>query len=414
MKKVLIMAMMVASTMMFAQKQIDEVRMQRDIEVAENILGTLIKQQYGKRQFFPMEVQGSYLPGYGVTFRVPSEMFGNMFFIQSDDDNWNISSPDSPLPPGTSFSYSYSNVERSPEEEAVKGQAEAQKAKIAADKDYQMAKRTSPRAKASTKRKISSDSSRVSYHEKILEAAKNFIADYGDLLTQLQPNEKIIVTNKAEGENLRMTWIGSLDGAIKQQLIIVEGTKSDVNLFRQGKISRDQLLAKVKIVNSEISDELQPDLELLSSIFNRLYSRDLSKTFFADGNIYYERLKDFGALYHMQVYASNLTNDDLYDMPTVRLQDIDQETRDKKVKELYPEFEKNLKEDMLEYGRTIKSLKDDENLIIEINLTQCRHCGIPSTLELSIKNSALRDYSSGKITKDAALAKITIKKGPEQ
>jgi len=31
---------------------------------------------------------------------------------------------------------------------------------------------------------------------------------------------------------------------------------------------------------------------------------------------------------------------------------VDQETRDKKVKELYPEFEKNLKEDMLEYGRT--------------------------------------------------------------
>jgi len=84
------------------------------------------------------------------------------------------------------------------------------------------------------------------------------------------------------------------------------------------------------------------------------------------------------------------------------------------VKELYPEFEKSIKEDMLEYGRTIKSLKDDENLIIEINLTQCRRCGIPSTLELSIKNSALKDYSSGKITKDAALAKIMVKKGPEQ
>jgi len=69
---------------------------------------------------------------------------------------------------------------------------------------------------------------------------------------------------------------------------------------------------------------------------------------------------------------------------------------------------------MLEYGRTIKSLKEDENLIIEINLTQCRRCAIPSTLELAIKNSVLKDYSSGKITKDAALAKITMKKGPEQ
>jgi len=233
------------------------------------------------------------------------------------------------------------------------------------------------------------------------------------LLTQLQPNEKIVVTNKGEGNNFPKIWMNG-ERMQKQSLVNVEGTKSDVSQFRQGKMTRDQLLAKLKIVNSEISDELQPDLELLSSILNRLYSRDLSKTFFSDDNIYYERLKDFGALYHMQVYASNLTNDDLYDMPTVRLQDVDQETRDKKVKELYPAFEKNIKEDILEYGRTIKSLKDDENLIIEINLTQCRRCGIPSTLELSIKNSALKDYSSGKITKDAALAKITVKKGPEQ
>ncbi len=401
MKKRMILGMMMVGTMVLAQNKVDEVRMQRDIEVAENILGTLIKQQYGKRQFFPMEVQGSYLPGYGVTFRVPSETFGNMFFMQGGSDAvWNIGVPEPPMPPngqGT-VSYSYSTNEN-----------------IASDQfDSDNTKVKKGKTKGSSKRKVTVDSSRNSYQEKILEAAKNFVADYGDLLTQLQPEEKIIVTNKSEGTNFRMTWIGTVDGGQPQNLIIVEGIKADVNQFRQGKISRDQLLAKVKVINSEISDELQPDLELLSSILNRLYSSDLSKTFFADGNIYYERLKDFGALYHMQVYASNLTNEELYDMPTVRLHDVDQETRDKKVKELYPEFEKNVKEDMLEYGRTIKSLKDDETLMIEINLTQCKHCGIPSTIELSIKNAALKDYSSGKISKEDALSKILVKKGSEQ
>jgi len=56
MKKVLMMGMMLMGTIVLAQNKIDEVRMQRDIEVAENILGTLIKQQYDKRQLFPMEV----------------------------------------------------------------------------------------------------------------------------------------------------------------------------------------------------------------------------------------------------------------------------------------------------------------------------------------------------------------------
>jgi hypothetical protein len=318
--------------------------------------------------------------------------------------------------PGVSYSYSWSSSDREAEEETLKGQAEAQKAKVEADRGYQKAR--TPRAKTSTRRKVNTDSARVSYNEKILEAAKNFIADYGDLLTQLQPNEKIVVTNKGEGNAFPKVWMGgSFERTQKQNLVNVEGTKSDVNQFRQGKITRDQLLAKLRVVNSEISDELQPDLELLSSILNRLYSRDLSKTFFSDENIYYERLKDFGALYHMQVYASNQVdgfNEDIYDMPTLRLRDVDQETRDKKVKELYPEFEKSIKEDMLEYGRTVKSLKDDETLMFEINLTRCRNCKIPSTLELAIKSSALKDYSSGKITKDTALAKITVKKGPEQ
>lgn len=59
MKKVLIALMMFAGTVTLAQNKIDDVRMQRDMEVAENILGTLIKQQYGRRQFFPMEIQAT-------------------------------------------------------------------------------------------------------------------------------------------------------------------------------------------------------------------------------------------------------------------------------------------------------------------------------------------------------------------
>ena len=82
--------------------------------------------------------------------------------------------------------------------------------------------------------------------------------------------------------------------------------------------------------------------------------------------------------------------------------------------ELYPLFAKSIKEDMLEYGRTMKSLKDDESLILNIKMTRCVGCGIPSSLELTVKNSILKEYSSGKLTKEAAMQKITEKKGAEQ
>jgi len=290
------------------------------------------------------------------------------------------------------------------------------------NEQIQKVKRNSPRAKIKSKtvngkKSANADSAVLLYNEQLVEASKNFIADYSDLLSQLQPNEKIVITNRINGNNYHNVW---LDGGFRKQSVIrIEATKSDVSQFRQGKITRDQLINKIKTINSEASDEVQPDLELLSSIFNRLYDRDLSKTFFSDGNIYYERLNDFGAIYHMQVYASNqlgtsFDNVTYYDMPTLHITDVDQTTRDKKVKEIYPEFEKNIKEDFLEYGRTIKSLKDNESLIFEVAMTRCNGCNIPSTLELSIKNSVLKDYASGKISKETALAKIEVKQGANQ
>jgi hypothetical protein len=401
MKKVMLVGAMLMSSLVFAQSKVDEARMQRDIEVSENILSTLIKQQMGKRNFFPMEVEGSYLPGYGVTFHLPSAFFNTMFidsFDDSFDNTFQIGIPPEPVAPGEpaqpvkSYSYSYSSEEGKARNEA---------------------RRSKTKAKIAMKTSSNADSAALLTNNRLLEASKNFIADYGDLLTQLQPNERIIITNRNDGRNFNTVYFGK--GFKKHNLITVEGTKADVSQFRQGKITRDQLMGKLHIIDSEVSDELQPDLETLSSIFNRLYNRDLSKTFFSDDNIYYEKLQNYGAVYHMRVYASTQNSEEgFYDMPTVRLFDLDQDARDKKVKELYPEFEKNLKEDILEYGRTLKSLKDDELVMFEVTITRCRGCAIPATLELSLKYSVLKDYSSGKISKDAALAKMNLKKGPNQ
>jgi hypothetical protein len=101
-------------------------------------------------------------------------------------------------------------------------------------------------------------------------------------------------------------------------------------------------------------------------------------------------------------------------MPTMGLDDVDQETRDKKVKEVYPKFEQELKDNILEYGRTIKSLKDEEVLVFQVTMTKCVGCGIPSSLELSIKGSVLKDFSAGKADRNAVLNKFTVKKGENQ
>jgi hypothetical protein len=200
----------------------------------------------------------------------------------------------------------------------------------------------------------------------------------------------------------------------RRTLLSVEAIRSDMQQVRQGKLSRDQFMSLIKVVNTTTTEEKDPDLELLSSIFGRLYREDLSKTYYTNEGVYFERLKDFGAIFYMNVYSSTEEDYQRYRMPTLRLDNIDKATRDKKVTELYPQFENELKENLLEYGRTLKSLKDNETLALNVRITQCKQCGIPSTLELTVKADVLKQFGSGALSREAALGKVGVKKGPAQ
>jgi hypothetical protein len=394
--------------------------MQRDIEVAENVLSTLLRQQFDKqRMFFPLEVNADYQPGYGVTFRLPAD-FTTPIVFSIDRSNDFLAAP--PVPPTKNvFSYSYemdgedeAEMERSMAEveHHLKGM-ERQRKDIDHQRNSVVIKDKSIRIKDKTKLHSHADldSLRDIYNGKMIDAAKSFLMDYADLISQLTPEERIIITN--QGDQPRM-WVGKLVNAPNRTHLSVEATKGDLTLYKQGKINMSQLESKIKVVNTESVTEVSPDLELLTSIFDRLYQPDLARTYFTHDRIYYERLKDYGVIYYMQVYSSNNEDYMHFSMPTLKLDNIDQEMRNKKVKEIYPQFETELKENILEYGRTIKSLEDHEVLAFNVRLTKCASCGIPSTLEISVKGSVLKDYASGKADKKTSFSKLMVKKGAEQ
>jgi hypothetical protein len=396
----------------WAQK-FDEERMQRDIAVAENVLSTLIKQQISnQRTFFPLEVKGSYQSGYGVTFSLPADYTTPMAWMDGNGTTtitiggggYNTMQYTNGVN-GTNFSVAGSDLEEEdpdvmpPDPVLPPNPDDADRFKLI--------------TKENKKRNNDMDSVRDAYNAKVIEAAKTFILDYGDMIAQLQPTERVVVSN--QGNNPRV-WVGQFFNAPNRTHLSVEGLKSDITAFRTGKISREQALAKLKVVNTESVEEVAPDLELLASIFSRLYSPDLSKTYFTEDNIYFERLKDFGVIYYMQAYSGIERERDSrrYIMPTLGLNDVDQATRDKKAKEIYPKFETELKDNIVEYGRTLKSLKDDEVLVFQVKITRCNKCDIPSSLEYTLKASVLKDFNAGKIDRNAVLSKFTVKKGNNQ
>lgn len=376
-----------------AQK-IDDERMRRDISVAENVLGTLIKQQFSnQRTFFALEIKGNYQPGYGVTFSLPADYTTPIAFtIGSGMQNGVVV---------------YSDEFEEPATIDIRGSEDGSddRAVVNGRNTYKLKEKTKGRTR------VDMDSIRDSYNLKVIEAAKEFILDYSDMISQLGAQERIVVTNQG---NQPRAWVGQYFNAPNRTHLSIEALKSDIAQYKAGKLTRAQADAKIKVVNTESTNAVEPDLELLSSIFSRLYRVDLSKTYFTEENIYYERLKDYGVIYYMQVYSSSERDYKRFDMPTLNLQDVDQATRNKKVGELYPAFERELKENVLEYGKTVKSLKDDEVLIFQVRLTRCASCGIPSSLEISVKGSVLKDVNAGKLDKNAAQAKLIVKKGENQ
>ncbi|HEY5749213.1 MAG TPA: hypothetical protein VIU12_24260 [Chryseolinea sp.] len=392
----------------WAQK-FDEERMQRDIAVAENVLSTLIKQQISnQRTFFPLEVKGSYQSGYGVTFALPADYTTPMVWTDGGGTT-TITFGNPPNPPGVT-GYSNGGVNVNGADVYIDNEdLEDDSPVMDAPPDDQFKLIT----KENKRRNNEMDSVRDAYNAKVIEAAKTFILDYGDMIAQLQPTERVVVSN--QGNNPRV-WVNQFFNAPNRTHLSVEGLKSDITAFRLGKITREQALAKLKVVNTETVEEVAPDLELLASIFSRLYSPDLSKTYFTEDNIYFERLKDFGVIYYMQAYSGIERERDSrrYIMPTLGLNDVDQTTRDKKAKEIYPKFETELKDNIVEYGRTLKSLKDDEVLVFQVKITRCNKCDIPSSLEYTLKASVLKDFNAGKIDRNAVLSKFTVKKGNNQ
>lgn len=431
---------MTAGALVAQTSKIDQDRMDRDIKVAENVLQTLFQQQSNRSIFFFNDIEGSYVPGYGVIFAVPNSSWhfvtpmppgafmwsngngGFNFRLDSDTQVNGVitgppdedSTPDVDVEPDSDQTVHVMRVHRDMDRRsadmAKQQQEMARQQADMARMNYEMNKETYKMGKLKDKDLVSkekSDSARTAAEGQLLDIMKTFLADYGDLLSQVPENESIMVTNRPSGFN-RWESRGS-------DLVSAEVKKNDLTQFRQGKINRDQLMSRITTVNATSTSDEKPDLELFASMLNRLYQPDLSSTFFIDDDVYYEQLKNFGVIYYMNVYSANRDDrDNTYVMPTQKNAKVSDEERNKKVAELYPQFEKDLKDNMLEYGRTIKSLGDNDMLMIKVKLTRCDKCGIPSSLELSVKGSVLKDYNSGKVAENDAVTKITEKKGEAQ
>lgn len=356
-------------TVTFGQS-IDEKRMDRDLKIAENILSTLTSGD--SRLRFSNNIESNYMEDYGVIFSIPK-----VHYIYAN----RVSSGTAVVGSG-SGTYVIADDDDDDDEEIAVAQAK----KVETDRE-----------------KMAEEA-----QKELKDQMTIFLVDYADLIGQLKPSDRIVVQSR--GNDSRIFYTGNYSSRSKQSSFSAQILKSDLISYKQGKMDREDVIKKISFKTPEENGEIAKDLELFSTIFSRLYEPDLSSTYYISSrNLGYTSLEGFGVTFSMKFYSST-SDKGLHTIRTTGESGLTQEERNEKVNAMYPEFEKNFKENLMDYGRTIKSLKADETLVMKVKLTECRGCEMPKEIEVSVKGKTLQSYDKGSISRDDAVKQITVKR----
>jgi hypothetical protein len=396
-------------------QEIDNQKMEKDLQVAQTVLNSLVKDNRSIHMGnHSRDKQTQYIEGYGVILSLPrNNVFGFAF------------TPEMPPMPDISSAIAKSfevieDIQIDIEDgEELEAEAQAELEKERAERRKELALRQAElekRAAVAMGRaqfKIQQmDSMR---EEKVAENTDNvidFLLDYGHLISQLKDSDKILVMEK--GQDVRFYRDAGRVERLKTNRLSVEANVKDIRAFQAGKIDRKEAKSRITVNTEKEEKPLAKDLTLFQTIIKRLYARDLSDTYYINGDMPSEQIDGLGVIFYMDMVSSIKSGSDGWDVPTQEKKNLSQEERDKLIKSLYPKFEEDLKSNIIEYAQNVSSLSDGEQLIFKVSVTKCEGCAIPETLELQLKSKTLKDLKSGKINENQAKKDMKLIKGKLQ
>lgn len=370
------------STTAFSQN-IDANRMNRDIKIMENILGELFKTQnistsnqaiiVDRDHFFGGgTIRGTYLPGFGIIFKVGGSSNYNVIVSNTHSGSSEYS-----------FYYDTSESENSDED-----------------------------------RKVTVES--------VTERVTEFLKDYGSTIGQLKDNEKIMVIYGSKNNSSRFPGLTLARGQnqIEEKketlpVISVSAKVSDLKDYRTGKINESKFGDRLAIATSKDKEYL--DLKVMGNIFETALRDQESEAFRLSGSVNHLMLDNFGALFSFDVRYSNSSSSNVVwgyvqAQRTIRSTtsvgssdklEQEKEELDKAISNAYSNLLSNIKEYVVDYGRTLSSLGSDQFLLLSITING-RHENIPGRLDIQVKKSVLEQLDKGSISRDQAIQQVVV------
>ena len=338
----------------------DAAKMNSDMQIAEAMLESIAKEQFEGGDW-EETVEGAYIEDYGVIFTIRTSAEATILGL--GNNNIKITSPRirmKGLPAGITITEEDNN--------------------LFADK----------------------------FDENVKSIAVTFLKDYAQLIKQLEVQEKILLTFVDDfEENYAFAWIdGSSAVKARRSTFTAEVLKKDIEDYKSLKIKEEEFINRIKITKRGDEKVSNPDVERLITIFERLYHEDNSKlTLMLSDMNQYTYVEGLGVVVNFNLHDTEEYNEfDQENQMTRQQIEEAEKAQQEALKKRFDAFIKTFKENAIEYGRTVKSLKSDEMLIFKLQVY-----GLASNqAEVSVKKSVLDDYDQRNISLAQALEKVRI------
>ena len=364
-------------------------RMNRDIEVAEKILESLLEEANGSNvtgndNIFIIgnsaAVEGTYLDGFGAMFSITAgNLLNPLILTEKERDKSDKSS-------------SYRIIQ-------------SNKKKYRIDlKDL--------------------EANKEAIQKTFKSVVETFFTEYAYLMRQIGDDEKIMIRYGGISSRFDSSFPMLVLNGKKKRNYSATITKKAINAFQNNE-NKQQLIDKIDYIFEEAKERAskEKDLELLSTILKKLHNDKDEGSLRINGTPYYEKIEGIGAIYSLHVRSSGgsgyfglsfdraktIWSDDglaVTDDYGNEIEERSSEDLDKN----YAIFLATLKENIIDYGSIVKSLGTGEALTFKLNFPNCKDCEkMPKKLEITAKKSTLDGYRKEQISLEKAVQQLTIK-----
>lgn len=256
--------------------------------------------------------------------------------------------------------------------------------------------------------------------KKLEDLSKTFLANYGSLLGELKESEKIQVSvnyslhvKSSTRRNGQLAFVSSSKDINKRRLVSMVSVK-DVKAYESGKLTQDQMMSKIETKSSSIDDSDMMDAKILAGIFDDLFKTTYDGYLTRSGRTSWTYFEGFGVMYDLNLssrsngFSLRTTTDGevVYgNNQTVKSEDFYKDIQSK-----YDEFESAIKSNIVKYGRTLRNLKPNEVVIVNLGLSANKKANLPRTIQFMIPKSSIDAFAKGQKSLEQVKGEITIKK----